>query len=881
MKDITRRYRYKDTCLAAALTGVIYLGLFIALGYVPFGSNSFARGDGYIQYCDFFMYYKDVLAGENSIAYTFTKMLGGSNYTLFSYYLASPLNLLIMLFKKTDVLLFFQLIFTLKAMLAAAFCHIFLTRRFAPDSGSADSKNRRDSRIYPVLLSVHYGMSQYIVSQSCNVMWLDGVYMLPLILLGVYRVVHGDRLWKLALPVAFSILFNWYTAGMNCLFAIFWAVLEYLLSLTAAETEKSWHGFASSALRFIIAMALGVLCSAVLFLPTVLTVSGTDKGHLFWEELFDFSFRGSISSIIEHSVYGGRSTSEQVSLFCGALPIVGALTALFGKNKKTQGVILWGGLLFVLLMFVFNPLYALFNLLEKPTSHYCRFSYLQCFYLIFLAAWGLTRKRDQKPSGIVQIAACAVYVLFLIGINILRAQEPKLQVFLTGTAVLTGLIVVLVHQRGGAGKTYRMCCAVLLILFCVLDCGYHGKSLMDHYHRSDGEKTVNYIARQERAIRSIQENDSGVYRISQTNNKKKSKKYNTANYDEPMGYNYWSITEYSSTAKDWEIAFMEKSGYRSEAATMNIVNTSLLGVDSLLGVKYILSDYQINGLEKQNTLPAVDDKEVYYNPFSLPMAFLYSVDEKMMEAGSNPFTQKVHSVNPFEYQNIWFSYLANENNELYVPLRYERSEDYFYRIYIPEGRYAVYGNLPWGYTSSETPILNVNGKMKINYNCWLSPSVFYIPTEIGAREATVKANGDMDLYEGEEQFYALDLNKLQEVTDKIRKEAGHIDYQLQNGRIHIETEPVEKGKALFLSVPADEGWSIQMNGKDIQPEIIGDIFYYFPLSPGVNQIEMNYHIPHLGIGIIFSLLGMTGLLISLTIEKRKGHIPRRPHDLFA
>lgn len=58
--------------------------------------------DGNIQYLDFFSYFKDVLSGENSLIYTFSKTLGGSNIAVFSYYLASPFNLLIIFLKKQN-----------------------------------------------------------------------------------------------------------------------------------------------------------------------------------------------------------------------------------------------------------------------------------------------------------------------------------------------------------------------------------------------------------------------------------------------------------------------------------------------------------------------------------------------------------------------------------------------------------------------------------------------------------------------------------------------------------------------------------------------------------------------------------------------------------
>lgn len=56
---------------------------------------------------------------------------------------------------------------------------------------------------------------------------------------------------------------------------------------------------------------------------------------------------------------------------------------------------------------------------------------------------------------------------------------------------------------------------------------------------------------------------------------------------------------------------------------MNVVNTSVLGADSILGVKYVLSSYDIPGLKKLENIEPGNGKSVYYNPYALPVAFTY------------------------------------------------------------------------------------------------------------------------------------------------------------------------------------------------------------------------------------------------------------------
>lgn len=73
------------------------------------------------------------------------------------------------------------------------------------------------------MLSVAYGLSQYSMLQLSNIMFLDGMILLPLLLLAVYEFVSKEKKLWLFMAVLFSIAINWYTGYMIGL--IFGAVL--------------------------------------------------------------------------------------------------------------------------------------------------------------------------------------------------------------------------------------------------------------------------------------------------------------------------------------------------------------------------------------------------------------------------------------------------------------------------------------------------------------------------------------------------------------------------------------------------------------------------------------------------------------------------------
>lgn len=356
-------------------------------------------------------------------------------------------------------------------------------------------------------------------------------------------------------------------------------------------------------------------------------------------------------------------------------------------------------------------------------------------------------------------------------------------------------------------------------------------------------------------IEDIQDYDNGYYRISQTSTRNMGNTGLTAYYNNAMAYNYMSNTEYTSAPDGRQMDFLDRLGYRCEGMNMQIVNTSIVGADALLGVKYVLSPYPINGLEPVEDLKSYNGKSVYYNPYSLPMAFTYK--------NSKAFDEEYQ--NPFEYQNLLFSTLIGEKVEIYKKISYSRSQKdnaVYYELQIPEGNVALYGNIPWNSIMDATIQID---DIQFAYSVWLSPSVFNIPFVPGESDKTValKAkNPDMK----DEQFYALDLDMLKYVTEMLKQ--GKVDkFVLENGNVSCSIE-AEKGETLFLSIPYHKGWNIQLNGEKIEPGLFGDCFISIPLIDGWNQIEMEYHIPMLKEGITISIFGIFVLMI-LSIYKKE------------
>lgn len=606
-------------------------------------------------------------------------------------------------------------------------------------------------------------------------------------------------------------------------------------------------------------MLLALAISAAIFLPTIEVMGGTSRGQLEISSLFDFNFRGNILSAIQTYSLNASSGETAVTLFCGSLTLIGVagcfITHQFSHRKKTCYAIL---LTILLILFYWNPGFMLFSLLKKADSFLYRYTYVAIFTLIFMATDFFTNGQFQKLKKSTFFTIFFAYSGSVLLLNYINPGLTNLKYtyFSIAFFLLTTIAIIRLKPK----RT-----SYIILVFIVLSELVYGTSLqLKKYRTDDVYSFQEYTKLTETQINEIKSQDDNIYRISQTTTRNQTSDNLTANYDEPLAYNYWSITSYTSNPDEKQMTFLDKVGYLTGSVNMNIVNTSLLGIDSILGVKYILSPYQINGLQKTNYPIGYNGKEVYRNPYALPLAFKYQSNNYNLE--SETWTG-MNSINPFEYQNRIIKKLSNTNIDIYKTInsKVDRNDnEIIYTLEIPHGNYAIYANIPWQVPIPST--INLNDVYETGYAMWLSPSALYIPTKINDTTATVTIKtSNPEIFEsGKEQFYVLDLDKLQQISSSLEKESPETSI-IENGYAYFELT-ANDGDYLFTSIPTDKNWLIKLNDQEINPELFADTFYTILLTQGSNKIEMIYRLKSTIPGIAISFMG---IVVTLTIGFRE------------
>ena len=203
--------------LAFIIPILIILGVTISLEVISHG-NHFKNGENFLladmasQYNSLYNYIHNVLVGNDSIFYSFSKGLGGNMASTFGYYLASPFNILYMFISKVNTPFMTYVILLIKFGLCSLFMNVFLNYKYG-------------HKFTNLIFSVSYALMGFTTVYYFNNMWFDVIYMTPLVLLGINKLIDGNITFYI-ISLALAIMFNFYIAYMLCIFCVIYFLYE-------------------------------------------------------------------------------------------------------------------------------------------------------------------------------------------------------------------------------------------------------------------------------------------------------------------------------------------------------------------------------------------------------------------------------------------------------------------------------------------------------------------------------------------------------------------------------------------------------------------------------------------------------------------------------
>lgn len=776
---------------AFTLTSALLLFVFYIGSIYPFGDHALIKWDMELQYVDFFQWWHRVLHGKASIAYSFSKSLGDNAIGLTAYYLSSPFNLL--LYFTDNIPLFVSIATILKLASASFTCSLFLSYRF-------DAMKY----MWNLLLSVSYGLMAYNLCQASNIMWLDGVICLPILMLGVWRLVSKKKTLLLYLSVITSIICNWYTAYMICLFSFFYFSYE-ILKKNDFSIIKSIKNDFFCFITYCITAVAGALTTMFFFFPVIknlLQGKGIDTANSW-----TVGFHASLKDIIKGSFFlTVPYTGQGLTLFCGTIALLGMI-AFFLSHKQNSKTKLWtaGYLIFFIFSAVFIPFENIWNGFRNVYSYYCRFSFVISFFIIYLAA-----------------------------------------------AFLTTFIIERRHLRNATA-------IVCLTFTCIELCYGSYQTFVKGYSKS-ASAFNQYSANEKAAVTSIQEKESSdFYRIDQTSSWRTNDHHFFGNFNEGMAYDFMPLSSYSSTYNSNIMSFYNRTGYSSCSRLITWCEP-LLPSDSLLGIKYILSDIDSLGYIKSDD-SLYNGKSIYQNPYALNLG--YQVSEDIFE--------KISAANTFEYQNQLLSKLVGHEVTCFKPCTstvQHLNDGYSWEVSAPQKSSLIYGYCT--YALGNQLDLYIDNKQRTYYSEWSSYKTFQVgngdsPNHLVELKGTL--NRDTEI---EGVFYYLDMPEFENVMSELS--ANQVDVlELRDGYVKCEANFSENALTL-LTVPYDSGWNAYINGKKVSIRKLQDIFIGLEVPSGSNIIELKFTLPGFKTGLIASFIGISIYILLLLFINHKNFI---------
>lgn len=366
---------------AAALCFLLPLlllaGVYALRGIEPFGPNTLLYGDMGGQYLNFMASYKELFG--RGLFYTWHKALGGEALSLNAYYLFSPFNLLLA-FPAEKLSLAVVCITLLKTGAAGLTMGVFLRGR-----GSRGA-------MVPALATA-WALSGYMAGFAQNLMWLDGVILLPLAALGLRRILAGGRPWLYLASLWGALVTCYYIGWMLCIYSGLYFFLHWLALGRAPWRWRSAGLFCASS------VLAGGLAAWVL-LPVGLALrQGKASYAMDWSLALNFEPPDLLRQFFAGAYPAGQATNQLPLVFCGTLPLLLALLFFFRKGPAGGEKLAGAGLLAVLLgSFFFRAPDLIWHGFQSPSWFPYRYSFLFIFTVLELAALGWNSLPPLRPA---------------------------------------------------------------------------------------------------------------------------------------------------------------------------------------------------------------------------------------------------------------------------------------------------------------------------------------------------------------------------------------------------------------------------------------------------------------------------------------------------
>ena len=882
--------KFKVNALAAAflIPFIGMLGVMLISRYEPFGKYSMLYSDCYHQYYPFFLAFRQALRSGDSILYSWTVGMGMDYLGLISYYLASPLNLLSVIVPEKWLLEYFSLLTPVRLGLAGLFFAIFLKKIF-----------RRDD-ISIAVFGGFYALCAWAMGYLWNVMWVDTFALLPLVALGTVALLREKKFILYTVTLFLSVYSNYYIGFFTCIFV--------LLLFVCYEICR-WQGvmrFFADLCRIAFFSLLAIGMTAILTLPAFTALQTTQSSVNNFPTGFrlniadENTWKGLLDAMrqVAGNMFGGVQPSFKEglpNLYCGVGTVFLALLYLLNKHVKFRDKIAATALLiFFMLSVIIRQLDYIWHGFHFTNMIPYRFTFLFSFVLLYMAyrAWtirGSFRLWQVAVAGMLSAAlmCCsnrigqwdgqdswvflaynAGFLLVYLGV-MFYGQRPVEVPEEADEALIRELRSALIYRRSMAAWIMLAVMGMELIANLLnFGLNFTGTGVSNY------PKGTNYAASMVRYMKEREE-DTLFYRAETTHSQ-------TLNDGALNGYN--GISSFTSSANVKVTEFMKALGYGAKNTYNRYCYEEASPVSNLfLGIKYMIDR---DGGNKESAyfeqIHSYGDVSLLENRAYLPLGFLAEAELADLEFHSGSTS--------FRFQNELMKAATGMDWDVWKIVSGDSLTIEGMDVTVSEENsngYCAYNDGINGSTVRYFYTVDSDGFMCVDLNFPKRNSVTILKNDTELYSETTSLPQMMavcdvavgDVVEIRAACKAGESGTLTVTAAILNEERYYECYEKLSASILELTEfsntrvsgiiECDRDGLLYTSIPQNGNWSVEVDGREAEVVLTGDVMVGVELTEGQHEVTFSYRNDAFSLGWKISLGCVLILLVRAVMTYRK------------
>ena len=821
---------------------VIAIVVAIDHGVYPFGERCVLQVDMYHQYCPFLAEFMDNIKNGESLQYTFNIGLGADFTSVYAYYLASPFYWFAWIFPEAAVVEFMTVITLLKFGLCGLTFGYYLKEHFKVNDYSIS------------VFATVYALSSFMTAYAWNIMWTDCLILLPLIILGVEKLVNEGKCELYYVSLAVCIFSNYYISIMVCIFLVLYFAIIWL---------ESNGGKLKAIFNFGWCSLLAGGTAAVLIIPEALLMRAAASGNSSFPETMEWYFN-ILAELSRHLLLSEDYVTGRdhwPNLYCGVFVLVFFVLYLLNRGiswkKKLPRVLL---VVFFVVSFANNFLDFIWHGLHFPEALPARQSFLYMFLLIVISYETYVHRKELKIWHIIVAFLTDAAFLFASyqaykdsdlaeeesaevaeGIHFLGAGFDQFDI--SAIFILCYLVILLFYIIGNRNMKKMMCfCTCLMVLteatvhFAVEGLGTSNRTTFLKGYE-DYQNVLAFAENQEKA-----ESKTGAtfYRVE---------------LFERLTKNDAALHDFNSASAFQSIMNVDMSRF-FQYVSMQIGKNSCSFdgatplISAMFSMKYMIADNYLEDSPLRTMVDYSGEVYLYENHYSLPLGFVFP--ESLIEEWEYKGKSDVTNVN-----NL--ATMVGAKSPLLVPIECT-NEAGVTTINAEQDSYIFVAYDKTSITNLTEEVSNGRTKKftKVNFNYLLDLGYVSAGDEVkltNSDNETLPAHAYMLNFEALDEAYAALSEQTMQLTKNDTTEiAGTIE--------------ITKPGYLTFSIVEEEGWTLYVDGQEREIDTLAEAFIAVYLEEGTHTIELRYETPGLKAGAAISL-GCVAAFILTTLIKRK------------